>query len=118
MTAFSSTEIISLLNYYFLSWDFAYNPWLISNSRTRGGPLTLSPPGWQADISLSSDDKKNVVYGLGVHSYQSDFEAAIEYDVSCEYRPTPNLTISVAPFISRDFQRSMYVETFADALCS
>jgi hypothetical protein len=101
-------------NFYFLNWDFAYNPWLISNSRTRGGPLTLSPPGWQADISFSSDDKKNVVFGLGTHSYQADFDNFIEYDLSCEYRPTSNFTISAAPFISREFQRSMYINTFSD----
>jgi hypothetical protein len=101
-------------NFYYLNWDFAYNPWLVNNSRTRGGPLTLSPPGWQADISLSSDDKKNIVIGTGVHSWQSESENYLEYDLSCEYRPTANVTLSLAPFISRDFQRSQYINTFAD----
>jgi hypothetical protein len=101
-------------NYYYLNWDFAYNPWIVNNSRTRGGPLTLSPPGWQADFTLTSDDRKSTVFSAAVHSYQSNIEAAIEYDLSAEYRPTPNISLSIAPFISRDFQRAMYVGTYAD----
>ena len=102
------------LNYYSINWDLAYNPWLVNNTRTRGGPLTLSPPGWQANIFLNSDDKKNIVYSLGANSYQADFDNYLEYDLSIEYRPASNITISISPFISREFQRSMYVGTFAD----
>ena len=102
------------LNYYSINWSLAYNPWLVNNTRTRGGPLTLSPPGWQANIYLNSDDRKNVVYSLGANSYQADFDKYLEYDLSIEYRPASNITLSISPFISREFQRSMYVGTFAD----
>jgi Domain of unknown function (DUF5916) len=103
-----------LLNYYSIGWNLAYNPWLVNNTRTRGGPLTLNPPGWQANISLSSDDRKNIVYSFSANSYQADYGNSLEYDLSVEYRPASNISLSISPFISREFQRSMYVGIFTD----
>ena len=102
------------LNYYSVNWNLAYNPWLVNNTRTRGGPLTLNPPGWQANITLNSDDRKNIVYSISANSYQADYDNYLEYDLSVEYRPASNITLSISPFINREFQRSMYVGTFAD----
>jgi hypothetical protein len=103
-----------LPNYYTINWALAYNPWDVNNTRTRGGPLTLNPPGWQANLSLYSDDRKDIVYSLAANSYQADFDNYLEYDLSIEYRPAPNITLSIAPFISKEFQRSFYIGTFAD----
>jgi len=36
---------IRFLNYYSIDWNLAYNPETVNNRRTRGGPLTLNPPG-------------------------------------------------------------------------
>ncbi|MDR3666502.1 MAG: DUF5916 domain-containing protein, partial [Ignavibacteriaceae bacterium] len=102
------------LNYYSVNFDFAYNPWMVNNTRTRGGPLTLNPPGWQANIYLNSDDRKDVVYSIGGNSYQADYDKYLESDLSVEYRPASNVSLSIAPFISREFQKSFYVGTFAD----
>ena len=103
-----------MLNYYSIGWNLAYTPWLVNNTRTRGGPLTLNPPGWQVSISLNSDDRKNIVYSISANTSQADYEDYLEYDLSVEYRPASNITLSISPFISRDFQRAMYVGTFTD----
>jgi hypothetical protein len=105
-----------LLNYYSINWNLAYDPWLVNNTRTRGGPLTLNPPGWQVNITLNSDDRKNIVCSLSANSYQSGYDSYLEYDLSIEYRPAPNISLSIAPFINREFQRSFYVDTFDDNL--
>jgi hypothetical protein len=104
------------LNYYTVNFDFAYNPWMVNNTRTRGGPLTLNPPGWQANLSLYSDDRKNVVYSFSGNSYQADYDHFLEYDFSIEYRPASNISLIISPFINRDFQKAMYVGTFGDNL--
>ena len=102
-------------NFYSLNLNWAYNPWTVNNTRTRGGPLTLNPPGWQANIYLNSDDKKNVVYGFGASSYTAKWDSYIEYDLSFEYRPASNITLSISPFFNREFQRAMYIDTFGDS---
>jgi hypothetical protein len=101
-------------NFYFLSWNWAYNPWTVNNNRTRGGPLSLNPPGWQANVYINSDDKSDLVYGYGVSTYQAWHDSYIEYDLSFEYRPASNISLSITPFFNREFQRSMYIGTFAD----
>jgi hypothetical protein len=101
-------------NFYYLSWNWCYNPWTVNNTRTRGGPLSLNTPGWQANIYLNSDDKSNIVYGYGVSSYKAFYDSYIEYDLSFEYRPASNISLSIAPFFNREFQRAMYIGTFAD----
>jgi hypothetical protein len=65
---------IRFLNYYSVNWDYAYNPETVNNRRTRGGPLTLNPPGWQTDLSVSSDSRKNIVFNAADGTYQSDDE--------------------------------------------
>jgi hypothetical protein len=102
------------LNYYSVNWNLAYNPWMVNNTRTRGGPLTLNPQGWQANINVNSDDRKDIVYSLSANSYQASYDQYLEYDLYVEYRPAPNITLSVSPFINREFQRSFYVDTHAD----
>jgi hypothetical protein len=101
-------------NFYYLNLNWAYNPWTANDTRTRGGPLTLNTPGWQANIYVNSDDKTNIVYSFGVSTYQAFYDSYIEYDVSLEYRPASNISLSIAPFFNREFNRAMYVGTFAD----
>src|SRR3989449_7454652 len=60
-----------LKNFYWLYWDVAYNPWTVNNRRTRGGPLTRNPPGYQVDLSMHSDSRRAWVYGLFGGTYQS-----------------------------------------------
>jgi hypothetical protein len=51
-------------NYYSVNWSAAYNPWTVNNRRTRGGPLTLNPPGYQLDLSVNSDRPQPVTFGV------------------------------------------------------
>jgi hypothetical protein len=101
-------------NFYYLNVNCAYNPYTINNNRTRGGPLTLNSPGWQTGIFLNSDDKKNIVYSFGESSYSAWHDSYIEYDLSVEYRPASNISISFSPFFVKELQRAMYIGTFSD----
>jgi len=104
------------LNYYSLNYSFAYNPETVSNNRTRGGPLTLNPPGWQANFFLNSDSRKTWVFGLGTFSYSrgpKNWDGGI--DASVEWKPGANLSVQAGPtlFWSRNF--AQYVTVIADS---
>lgn len=105
---------IQLLNYYSVNWDFAYNPESYNNTRTRGGPLTLNKGGYQADISFSSDSRKDWVIGFSTGIYQGKPSYEWYAGVDIEIRPLPNISIIFAPEYSGEFEFAQYVGTFDD----
>jgi hypothetical protein len=86
------------LNYWSVNWNLAYNPETISDRRTRGGPLTLNLPGLQLNGNINSDSRKSVVVGAGggIYHQRSDYHERWAW-VDFEYRPMPNLSVSVGP---------------------
>ena len=107
---------VQLNNYWGISWNLAYNPWTVNNRRTRGGPLTLTPPGYQAGIDLSSDSRKRVTLSGGGGTYR---RSSNDYDwysyLNLQYLPAPNLSVSVGPQLSGGKYPLQYVTDSADA---
>ena len=103
------------LNYYSINWNIAYNPWTVDNRRTRGGPLMLLPPAYQFGLDLGSDSRKSLTLGLGAFTYfrsSSDAEWATYFNV--QYRPAPNVSVSVGPNLSKARNPLQYIGAFAD----
>jgi len=103
------------LNYYSLNYSFAYNPETVSNNRTRGGPLTLNRPGWQANFFINSDSRKAWVFGLGTFGYSrgpKNWDGG--FDASVEWKPGANLSVRMGPTLwwNRDF--AQYVTVIND----
>ncbi len=106
---------LNLLNYYSIDWDLAYNPKSFNNTRTRGGPLTLNKGGYQADISINSDSRKDWIIGLSSGIYQGKPSYNWYVGTDIELRILPNLSLSFSPQYSRDFEDAQYVNTFSDS---
>lgn len=102
------------LNFYSINWSGAYNPQTVNNRRTRGGPLTLNPPGYQADISASSDQNKSVVYDLGYSTYQSRSGTSNSVYGGISWRPTTSISISFSPSFDRNIEAAQYVGSGID----
>lgn len=107
---------LQFLNYYSLRYYGAWNPQTVSFRRTRGGPLSLNPSGWEGGFSLSSDDRKAVVFGAGLDlsRYQQESDRSWSVSTSVEWKPTSSLSLSFEPEFSRSFTAAQYVGTFAD----
>ncbi len=107
---------LQFLNYYSLQYTMAYNPQSVSFRLTRGGPLALNPPGWEASLSLDSDDRKTMVFGLWGHvsRYQQDADRSWSVSPSVEWKPASSLSLRFEPELSRSFTSAQYVGTFAD----
>src|SRR6266705_1981811 len=103
-------------NYYGLNWNLAYNPWTVSNRRTRGGPLTLTPPGYQFGFDANSDSRKRVTLGAGAGTY---YRSGADYDwysyLNVQYLPAPNVSVSVGPNLSGANYPLQYVDAIADS---
>jgi hypothetical protein len=102
------------LNYYSIYWNTAYNPQTVNNRRTRGGPLTLNPPGYQLSLHTSSDHRKDLVLEAGAFTYQSDWSRGWEVSTEVRWRPSSNISVSVEPELERNKENSQWVDSFDD----
>ncbi len=107
---------VQFLNYYSINWDLAYNPQTYNNNRTRGGPLTINPGGYQADISFNSDSRKDWVVSIGGGTYQGKPSYEWFINAGLEIRPMPNISFVFSPQFSRVYEHTQYVDTYDDPL--
>ncbi len=106
---------IRFLNYYSINWNLAYNPETINNRKTRGGPLTINYPGYQANAFLSSDSRKDIIIGAGFFTYQEiNNSYNWDFNSSVEFRPSSNVSISIEPYYSINKDLQQWVDAFDD----
>jgi hypothetical protein len=101
-------------NYYNANWNFGYYPETFNNNRTRGGPLTLNPTGYQTSLNLSSDSRKNWVVGLGGGTSESGPSYDWFAEAELELRLLPNISFIFNPEFIREFSYAQYVDTYSD----
>ncbi|MBI1967689.1 MAG: carbohydrate binding family 9 domain-containing protein [Gemmatimonadetes bacterium] len=106
---------VQFLNYYHLNWNVAHNPWTVNNRRTRGGPLTLTPPGYQFNFNVGSDSRKPLTFGVFTGTYyRSAADASWWLGTELQYRPAPNVSVSVEPSVNVSQTPTQYVEAYDD----
>lgn len=102
-------------NYYWLNWNVAYNPWTVNNRRTRGGPLTITPPAYQFGFDAGTDSRKTFTFGAGAGTYfRSSRDVELWSYVNVEYRPAANVSVKVGPNFSTVENPLQYVDAIAD----
>lgn len=101
-------------NYYNANWNFGYYPETFNNNRTRGGPLTLNPAGYQVSFNLSSDSRKDWLVGLGCGISESGSSYDWFAEASLELRLLPNISFVFSPQFVREFSYAQYVDTYSD----
>jgi hypothetical protein len=102
-------------NYYSLDVMYAYNPETKNNRLTRGGPLTISKPGWELNIQVQSDDRKPITVGLNTGGYtRSANDWYRRINLSIDWKPVPNVMLSLSPGITWDQEETQWVDVFSD----
>lgn len=93
---------VQFLNYYSIGSWFAYNPETVSNRRTRGGPLTLNPRGYEVGGEITSDDRKIWVFGISgnILNYAYGIDHSQNLSTSIQFKPAANVSISLSPSVS------------------
>src|SRR5204862_3638902 len=83
---------------------------------TRGGPLMLLPPGYQFGIDLSSDSRKSLTLNGGANTYfRSSEDVEWSTYINLQYRPAPNVSVSVGPNLYKQTQPYQYVTAIPDS---
>ncbi len=104
---------LQFLDFSTVQIDGAYNPSTVNTRRTRGGPLTLNPAGYQLDLSYSTDSRKPVVLNLSSFMYKDrDLSWNIRADI--ELHPSTNVTCSIGPAFEHNGDQAQWVDAFDD----
>lgn len=106
-----------LWNYWYFSSMLAYNPDGMSDTLTRGGPLAITPGGYQMDLMVTSDSRKAVVMEWSSTIYRSpangqDFTGSL----GLRWKPRPNFNLSLTPSYSRSVSAIQWVTRAEDPL--
>lgn len=103
-------------NYYNVQYNLAYNPQTVSNRRTRGGPLTLNPRGWETGLFFNTDSRKAWVFGLSTFGYvQPNYAWDRNLSLDIEWKPSANVAVSLSPAVMWNHEFAQYVDQLDDA---
>jgi len=106
---------IQFLNYYSINWNFVYNPETFNNRATRGGPLMINLPGYQVNLNVRSDSRKDFVFGVNYFSYRKTDGANFwSAGTGVEFRPASNIFLSLSPSYNKNIDHAQYLGTFSD----
>jgi hypothetical protein len=106
---------LQFLNFYWINWQLGFYNQSISNRLTRGGPIVLNPNGIEYNITMNSDQRKAWNFSLGLFSGgKLDYPFYWQIEAGIEFRPAPNISFSISPFLFRDNEFSQWVDAFDD----
>ena len=91
----------------------------VSDQRTRGGPVVRTESGWSAEASVGSDNRRTFFFEVsGEVEQNEDGSYEREGGLTLNYRPAPNLRLSIGPYMSRSREAHQYVMTVPDPTAS
>ena len=93
---------VQFLNYHSVDWFFAYNPESYSDRRTRGGPLTINPRGFEFGGDINTDDRRIWILGFSadILNYSLGVDHGRYLSGSVQYKPASNLSLTVSPAVT------------------
>ena len=104
-------------NFWSFDTMFAYNPDTVSKNLTRGGPLAIIPSGYQFNLTLTTDNRKPVVFEFQGTTYQRPRESE-EWSgqLAVRWKPGSNFSLSVGPTFGVERSELQWVRGVADDL--
>jgi len=105
----------TLRNYWNVGNSFALFRRVLDDRRTRGGPVTTNPGAGFAGANAGTDGRKMLSASFSADYRWDEFGGQNRSgEVSVTVKPTPSLTVSTGPSISRSNAVAQYVSTVAD----
>jgi hypothetical protein len=105
---------IQFANYMSFEVSGAYNPETFNNRRTRGGPLTLNPWGYQADAYFETDNRQILVAEFWSGTYQSDWTRGVFGGTRLEWKPSTNINIRFGPELEVAREYAQWIGVWED----
>ena len=115
-TGYFLTGGFDLRNFSRWEWYVEYDPRSLNPRRTRGGPLTLNPPGVDWDMTFTSDGRRQWIFGIALHGdhYARKRQQSWSVGPTIEWHPSSRASLQVGPRLERLRTTAQYVDTFDD----
>ncbi len=103
-----------LPNYFDFSLGLFYNPATIDTRSTRGGPAMVQRLGREIDLSMSTDSRQITVFSFNGFRYQGGGGDQFQAELDVDFKPLPNIELTVGPSIGRALSEAQWVGSYAD----
>jgi hypothetical protein len=113
--SFFGSVSATMLNFWSAGLDGEYDPSVVSDRLTRGGPLGRTPASWSMGLSASSDSRLPValeLYGALGGDEADGYRRSLSASVTL--RPSSSVRVSLGPEVSVSRDMSQYVLRAAD----
>ena len=100
-----------------LNWGANYNPSVLNNRLTRGGPRMLYPSEASWNLSYGTDTRKRLSATFGVFNdaVAGGLDKTWDGNMYVEYRPSTSMTLSAGPEYNHERNALQYVGSYTDA---
>ncbi len=107
-----------LLNFWRVNGNVSYRPERSDRTATRGGPLMLSPRGFEARVGFHTDRRRALSLGPNVSWERGadESESRVGMGMEMRLRPSPRVEIEVQPKWSSSSSAAQYVAAVKDPL--
>ncbi len=101
-------------NYWTVQGGFSLEGTFLSNSMLRGGPYFKTPGGIRNFLSVSTDERKKLLFLFTGMSFFGDskYEQTFNYNLEIQYRPIDVLQLSLIPGYMTDRSVLQYVDQY------
>ena len=107
---------VQFLNYYGLSVTTFTNFPTMSNSFSRGGVLVRMPGSFNISLNGYTDSRKPVVFNAYTNLWSDRYGGiGTEYEIDVEWRPSTQITMSIGPSYSYNFERAQFIDNIEDS---
>lgn len=115
-----SSVNLDFMNNHNTRVSFAYNPRTVSDTRTRGGPTIFNMPGTEENVHYNTDRNRKLYYYLDVYNYHRVVGNSWNYGFwpGVEFKPRPNLLVSVGPGFERNIEDAQYITSIGDPVAT
>ena len=106
-----------LRNFSHLQWTLEYDAQSQNARRTRGGPLSLNPPGVDWSVTFTSDPRRKWIAGIGAQGdeFARDRQHSWSIFPTLEWHPSSRAVVQFGPRLDKLHTTAQYVDTFDDA---
>jgi hypothetical protein len=114
---FGTLHNVEFANFWNVSYRLGYNPPVLDDGLTRGGPIAGLAGGGNTNIDISSDRRKRFTYGLFLnYSWNEAGGRGQQVAPRATLRPTSAVRITLQPSLNATHAMAQYVTRVADPL--
>ena len=107
----------TLRNFWQFNSTSIFLPATLNNQLTRGGPMALTPSGWQEQLTLATDIRRPVVLNLSLTAQDEPKDGHLSRtQLTATFKPAPNISLSIGPQVGFQTTNTQWIGAFEDPL--